>query len=142
MAKMTKKQRSRAAKKAARTRARRNPLGIPWWVWVGGGALALYMVTKKAAGATTSSGLTLADLASSVNGKMLGQATNIQATLGPDGTSVKVTGTYGGNTAFEFIKANSLSEAFALSQKLSPSNPALVGAGLTMSGLYDCIGFF
>lgn len=118
--------------------AKKNVLGLPWWAWVGGGALALYLVTKKAAGATTATGLTLADLETTVGSKMLGQATGIAAVLGADGTSIKVIGTYGGNSTFEFIKANSLSEAFTLSQSLSPDNPAVVGAGLTMSGYGGC----
>lgn len=30
---------------------RQNPLGLPWWLWVGGGALALFLATRKAAAA-------------------------------------------------------------------------------------------
>jgi hypothetical protein len=31
--------------------AKKNVLGLPWWLWVGGGALVLYFTTRKAAAA-------------------------------------------------------------------------------------------
>jgi hypothetical protein len=33
--------------------AKKNMLGLPWWLWVGGGALVLYFATRKTAAAPT-----------------------------------------------------------------------------------------
>jgi hypothetical protein len=109
--------------------AQKNP-GIPWWVWVIGGGALLYYVTQKSAKATTPGGLTMKDLEQTVYSKMKAKATNIKGSVDSKGI-VTVTGKYGGNTSFTFIKANSMTEAFKLSQKLSGENPAVVGKGLS-----------